>query len=320
MKVLPQISDPNLLVGINTGDDAAVYRLTDELALVQTVDFFPPIVDDPYTYGAISAANSLSDVYAKGATPLLAMNIVAFPSTQPRSVLAEILKGGSDKAVEAGVLIVGGHTIDDVEPKYGMSVTGLVKPGCEITNAKAKAGDVLLLTKPIGTGTITTAAKVGEASEAVLQRAVDQMLTLNRDAAHAVVEVGVNACTDVTGFGLLGHLWAMAKASGVGARIHYSKVPVIEGVWELAVDKGLIPGGTGRNAAYHDQHVVWGKGLPNLVHRILYDPQTSGGLLISVPKAKASRLEKALKQHGVKTVAAIGEMIADPESRVYVEA
>lgn len=302
--------DPHLLVGIETGDDAAVYQLSDDVALVQTVDFFPPIVDDPYTYGQISAANSLSDIYAMGARPITAMNIVAFPKDLPKEILREILRGGAEKATEAGVPIVGGHTIDDAEPKYGMAVTGIVHPGKQLTNAGAKAGDVLILTKPIGSGVITTAAKAERADGAVLQEAVRHMTTLNKAASEAAVEVGVNACTDITGFGLLGHLRGMAKASGVSARVRLSEVPLMRGAWELGVEQEIAPGGTFRNRGFVERDVTWGEGVHPKAFLILCDPQTSGGLLLAVPRAKAERLLKALRVRGVAHAAVVGE-IAD---------
>ena len=308
---LPQVSDPNLLVGMATGDDAAVYRVSEDVAIVQTVDFFPPMVDDPYTFGAISAANSLSDVYATGARPVTAMNIVAFPSDQPKEILYAILRGGADKAAEAGVPIVGGHTIVDPEPKYGMSVTGVVQPGKQLTNAAAKPGDVLILTKPIGTGTITSAAMDGIVDEAVYMAALGHMQALNKAASEAAVAVGVSACTDVTGFGLLGHLRGMARGSSVGARIFYSQVPFMNGAINLAIGQGKITGGTNRNRDYIDPGVKWDAGVEADAWKILYDPQTSGGLLLSVPRNKADRLVKALEERGVECRAVIGEIVSE---------
>ena len=231
--MLPPTEDPNLLVGISTGDDAAVYRLGEELALVQTLDFFPPIVDDPYWFGAIAAANALSDVYAMGAKPLLALNIVGFPMDMDKAILGQILRGGHDKVHEAGAVIAGGHTIDDAEPKYGLAVTGVVRPGAQVTNSGARPGDALVLTKPIGTGIIATAGKEGRVDQETLDRTIQLMATLNRAASEAMLEVGVNACTDITGFGLLGHLSTMAASSGVSARVSLAAVPVIPGTWEL---------------------------------------------------------------------------------------
>ena len=214
---------------MNTGDDAAVYRMSEDTALIQTVDFFPPIVDDPYAFGQIAVANALSDVYAMGGKPLIALNIVGFPVALPKDILGSILVGGADKAQEAGVLIVGGHTVDDEEPKYGLSVTGVVRPGDEVTNAGAQPGDRLVLTKPIGTGVITTAGKQGVAGQDVIASAVEIMGALNRDASHAMTSVGVNACVDVTGFGLLGHLRGMTRASGVSASVRLGAIPFIAG-------------------------------------------------------------------------------------------
>ncbi len=312
LRQLLPITDPNLLVGLTTGDDAAVYRIGEDLALVQTVDFFPPIVDDPFHFGAIAAANSLSDVYAMGGKPLIALNIVAFPADLPKEIVAEVLKGGATKAQEAGVLIVGGHTIDDQEPKYGLSVTGIVKPGQEITVANARPGDVLVLTKPLGTGIITTAGKQGVAEPVVLSKAIEVMSTLNRAAADAMVKIGVNACTDITGFGLIGHLQIMVHASGVGARLHLDSVPILEGVWDL-VQNGIAPGGTYRNLEYAGREVDWRPTVTEEAKVLLCDAQTSGGLLISVPAEKKDALIKELKANGVSTHAVIGEVVEEPK-------
>ena len=217
LRQLPPVSDPNLLVGVDTADDAAVYKLNDRTALVQTVDFFPPVVDDAFSFGAIAAANAFSDVYAMGGRPLLALNIVGFPVDLPKEILGRILQGGGAKAQEAGVLVIGGHTVDDAEPKYGMAVTGTVEPGKQITNAGAKPGDALVITKPIGTGIITTAGKREQVSADVLDNAVAVMSALNQAASEAMVEVGVHACVDVTGFGLIGHLLGMLSASNASA-------------------------------------------------------------------------------------------------------
>jgi len=307
LRQLPQVSDPNLLVGINTSDDAAVYRLTDDIALVQTVDFFPPVVDDPYYFGAIAVANAVSDVYAMGGRPLTGLNLVCYPiESLPEEILVEILRGGADKAKEAGVTIVGGHTIDDPEPKYGMSVTGLITPGKQVTNAGAQSGDILYLTKPLGIGIITTAIKAGVATEEVIQLAMKTMATLNKAAAEAMMKVGVNACTDITGYGLLGHLLEMTKGSHVRATIYRSRVPVIPEAVELA-DMGVVPGGTVRNMAFLEGQVEWHPETDELDKFILADAQTSGGLLIAVPPERAPALEAALKAAGVDTIAQIGE-------------
>ena len=319
LRQLPAFDDPNLLVGISTGDDAAVYRLDEHLALVQTVDFFPPIVDGPWDFGAIAAANSFSDVYAMGGKPLLALNLVCFPRDLPVNILGEILKGAAAKAKEAGVLIVGGHTLDDEEPKYGMAVTGFVKPGELVSNSSARVGDQLVLTKPLGTGIITTAGKDGMADAATLKRAIEVMSALNKASSEAMVQVGVSACTDVTGFGLLGHLQSMVKASGVTAKVSFSQVPLIEGTWKLAKE-GVAPGGTHRNLHSVDQVTTWGSSISQEAKVILCDAQTSGGLLMSVPSGKVSDLLKALSQRGVNEAVVVGEVLERGASLIEVQA
>ena len=299
MRHLPSIEDPNLLVGINTGDDAAVYRLSDEIAIIQTVDFFPPVVDDPYDYGAIAVANALSDVYAMGGHPLLALNIVGFPDNLDKDILAEILKGGSEKASEAGVIIVGGHTIDDPEPKYGLSVTGIVAPGHQVANQGAVAGDKLVLTKPLGSGILTTAHKNELLDKAGLQEVVDVMATLNKDAADAMMEVGAHACTDVTGFGLLGHLKRLLDNSSVGATITLQDVPVIGVAWDLA-DRMIIPAGSMKNQMWIENDIDWGSSITDSARAILVDAQTSGGLLISVAPELHEQLLAELDKRNVK--------------------
>jgi len=315
LRQLPPVSDPDLLVGLSTGDDAAVYRLRPDLAIVQTVDFFPPIVDDPFTFGEIAVANALSDVYAMGAKPLLGLNIVAFPAELPNEILAEILKGGASKAREAGVLVVGGHTVDDKEPKYGMAVTGTVTPGEEVTNAGAHLGDVLVLTKPIGTGVIATAGKAGIADPAHVASAVAAMRTTNKSASEAMVAVGVNSATDVTGFGLMGHLGGMMKASGTTARVSMAAVPLLPGVRELA-DRAFS-GGTRRNHDAAASVVRWHEDLTIEDQLILSDAQTSGGLVLSVPVDKADRLLAELTSRGVTGVV-IGDVVAS--TGVQIEA
>ncbi len=308
LRQLPKITDPNLLVGVNAGDDAAVYRMDDELALIQTLDFFPPIVDDPFTYGEVAVANALSDVYAMGGRPILAMNIVGFPVELPKETLGEVLKGGASKAQEAGVLIVGGHTVDDKEPKYGLAVTGVIKPGLQVTAAGAKTGDALVLTKPIGTGIITTAGKEGRVRPEVLDNAVRAMSVLNRAAAEAMMRVGVNACVDVTGFGLLGHLRVMLDGSDVAARLELGKVPVLEGAREL-LEKGIAPGGTHRNLDSVAEVVRWHPDLDEETRLLLCDAQTSGGLLISVAPERLDELIRELKAGDVQTTAVIGGIV-----------
>jgi selenide, water dikinase len=311
---VPVMTHPNLLVGTETGDDAAVYRLNDETALILTVDFFPPITDDPFEFGAIAAANSLSDVYAMGGRPLLALNIVGFPTSLDKAILGEMLRGGYAKATEAGCLIVGGHTVDDPEPKYGLSVVGIVEPGKQVTNAGAKPGDALVLTKPLGTGIITTAGKQGRVSPEVLQGAVAAMSTLNRAAAEAMVKVGAHAATDITGFGLIGHLKSMVKGSRVGAQVQLGRVPVLPGAWEL-LDQGVAPGGTHRNRQSVADAVSWHPDLTEREQLLLCDAQTSGGLMISVASDQTEALLSELQASGV-IGAVLGEITEGPEGKI----
>jgi selenide,water dikinase len=310
-QVLCQLSskeDPNLLVGSSTSDDAAVYRLNDDLALVQTVDYFTPVVDDPYTFGQIAAANALSDIYAMGAKPLLALNIIGFPiKLLPLEIMVEILKGGADKVKEAGAVVAGGHTIEDNEPKYGLAVTGLIHPGRVIKNAGAHPGDVLILTKPLGTGIINTAVKGKLADEPTRRAAVEVMTALNDRAAGIMFSLGVSACTDITGFGLLGHLYEMLSASGVGGLVYLKDVPVLEQVRALA-EIGLIPGGAYRNLEYLEEWLRWDEDIDETDRLILTDPQTSGGLLMAVSRKRADEAVSALRAEGVTGVK-IGEII-----------
>ena len=303
-------------MGIDTGDDAAVYKISDQIALIQTLDFFPPIVDDPYSYGAIAVANSLSDVYAMGGHPLIALNIVGFPIALDKSILQQILLGGAHKAHEAGVLIVGGHTVDDVEPKYGLSVTGLVKPGAHYANVGALPGDALVLTKPLGTGIITTAAKADSVDKEILDNAIKIMATLNRDASELMVEIGGNACTDITGFGLLGHLERMAIGSNVSLRIHLSAVPVIPGTWQL-LEEGIAPGGTHRNLSSVEKSIQWDSDISYEAKLLLCDAQTSGGLLISLPHNKANTLISQLAQKGI-VGSVVGEVLESQGPPIHV--
>ena len=291
------VSHPDLLVGFEHGDDAAVYRLDERVALVLTVDFFAPIVDDPFTYGAIAAANSMSDVYAVGGRPITALNVAAFPRSLPFEVPAEILRGGAAKVAEAGAMIVGGHTVDDVEPKYGLSVVGVVEPGRQVQNSTAKAGDVLVLTKPLGTGVVTTALKNGKALGEVLDAAVESMLTLNRDAAEAMVSARAHAATDVTGFGVVGHLMTMMRSSGTTGRLRRSALPVLPGVAELLED-GIAPGGTHRNLESCAESVTWSEDIGEIDWLLMCDPQTSGGLLISVTESAVDGLLVDLSGRG----------------------
>ena len=317
---MPAITDPNVLVGMFTSDDAAVYRITDDIAAVLTVDFFTPIVDDAYQYGRIAVTNALSDIYAMGATPVLALNLVAYPArTKPLDALEEILKGGADQASAAGVSIVGGHSIDDPEPKYGMCVMGVVNPNKIVTNAGAKVGDHLILTKPLGTGIIATAIKKDVSPPEVTARAIEVMTTLNRAAAEVMGRVGCSACTDVTGFGLLGHLHEMTAASGVGARVRFGDVPLIDGVREL-LKQDMAPGGTYSNLEFMNTSdaVVWEDDLPEDYQLALCDAQTAGGLLISVSPDLAGQMIDELNAAGALCAADIGEVIPDLECRVRV--
>ena len=315
---LPQITDPRVLVGINTADDAGVIKINDELALVQTVDFFTPIVDDPYSYGQISAANSLSDVYAMGGVPFSALNIVGFPkSTFPFEVLGEILAGGHDKAAEAGVPIIGGHTITDEELKYGLAVSGFVHPDKIITNAGSKVGDVLILTKPIGTGTITTQLKAGKGTKNLEKNVCEIMANLNREAALACQKVGVNACTDITGFGLMGHAFEMAHGSHVSFKLNYSDIPIIDGAME-AVKAGFVPGGSKSNQLYVGDFAEFSERIGKPEKSLLFDPQTSGGLLISVEEKKSKQLLTELLDAGL-TTAIIGTVLAGDPGKIKIE-
>jgi len=287
LQELPIPQDARILVGTETADDAAVFRVSEDLALVQTVDFFTPIVDDPYQFGAISAANSLSDIYAMGAAPLFALSVVAFPSNRlPMSVLGDILRGAADKAAEAGIAIIGGHTVDDNEPKFGLAVTGSVHPQRILTNAKAQAGDALILTKPIGTGILSTALKQGALREGEATQVITAMAKLNREAAEALMKVEAHACTDVTGFGLLGHLLGMMKASKTCACIEAQTVPLLENAYDLAA-AGIVPGGSKNNLAYTAPHVHYEAHVSQVMRYLLNDAQTSGGLLISLPADQA---------------------------------
>jgi selenide, water dikinase len=316
---LPSITDPNVLIGTKTADDAAVYKISDTLAIVQSVDYFTPVVDDPYIFGQITAANSLSDIYAMGATPLFALNIAGFPvDTLPLDVLAKILQGGADKAAEAGISIIGGHTIKDAEPKYGMAVTAVIHPDKVISNAGAKPGDRLILTKPLGIGIITTAMKSGKASAQTVSEVIDVMAELNKAAAEAMIAVGAHACTDITGFGFLGHLSEMVRGSGVGAVITLSQVPVLAEAWSL-VRQGIAPGGSRRNLEFLRERLEVSGGVGEDALLLLADAQTSGGLLIALPAADAEHLKLELARKKVPIFADIGEIVIDPESRIRLE-
>lgn len=313
---LPRPSDPRLLVGIDTADDAGVFQLDDSTALIQTLDFFPPIVDDPYLFGQIAAANSLSDVYAMGGKPLTAMNIVAFPlCTLPAEVLLAILQGGQEKIAEAGAILVGGHTVSDAEPKYGLSVTGIVHPRQVLTNAGARPGDALILTKALGTGILTTAAKADMFSDGV-DAAISSMTALNKTAAECLGGHVVHACTDVTGFGLLGHLQEMTSASCTQAVIDSAALPLLPQAAEAAA-MGFVPAGAYENRSSREG-ISFADVVPDNIRDICYDPQTSGGLLISLPGNEAAALLKKLHSAGVGQAAVIGTMSAAGKGEIYV--
>jgi cysteine desulfurase NifS/selenium donor protein len=316
LRGLPEVTDPAVLVHTATADDAAVYKLSEDLAVVQTVDFFTPIADDPFDFGAISAANSLSDIYAMGAKPVFALSVVGFPSKRlPFSVLERILDGASEVARDAGISIIGGHSVDDTEPKFGLAVTGTVHPDRILTNAGAQPGDVLVLTKPIGTGILATAVKKGLADEETARRMVEVMRSLNKDAADAMEEVGAHACTDITGFGLLGHLREMAAASGLDAEIDPRAVPVLEPARDLA-GSDIVPGGTLDNLSHVSPFVDWSPNLSRTDKVLLADAQTSGGLLISVSADKSDELLAALEKRGVSPARVIGRFKGEGAGRI----
>src|SRR3954452_9086182 len=288
LAALPRPSDPRVLVAADTADDAGVVQLSPDLAIVQTADFFTPIVDDPYAFGRIAATNALSDVYAMGGRPVSALNLVAYPlATLGADVLREILRGGGDAASAAGAAVVGGHSIDDPEPKYGMAVTGIVAPDAVLTNAGAHAGDLLVLTKPLGAGAVATAIKRGLADDALVERAVEVMTTLNARGAEQARAAGAHALTDVTGFGLLGHLHELAAASGVAAQVDSAAVPAIDGVLELLEGEQALAGGSRRNRADAEGFTTWSGGVPEPVRRLVCDAMTSGGLLAAIPPGAA---------------------------------
>jgi len=315
---LPLVSHPNLIAGMERAEDAGVYKLNDDLAIIQTLDFFTPIVDDPYSFGQVAAANALSDVYAMGGRPLTAMNIVCFPiKTMAISVLQDILRGGLEKVHESGAIVVGGHTVEDNELKYGLSITGVIHPTAVVLNSGAKAGDKLILTKPLGTGIIGTAIKGGVASADAEAKIVKSMTTLNRKAAELMQEIGVHAGTDITGFGLLGHACEMIDGSDVGMVIHSATVPFFAEAREYA-EKGMIPGGLNRNREFRINMVSTEKSVPDFMADILFDPQTSGGLFISVAPDKASELLERMHQEGIQEAALVGEVVAEPKGKIKV--
>lgn len=299
-------------------EDAGVYKLREDLAIIQTLDFFTPVVDDPYTFGQVAVANSLSDVYAMGGKPIVAMNIICFPvNRMDISILQEILKGGLDKMREAEVLLVGGHSVEDNELKYGLSVTGTIHPEKVLTNKGARVGDKLILTKPLGTGIINTALKAGMADDRSVAQSIECMSTLNKKAAELMTEAEVHACTDVTGFGLLGHACEMIEGEDVGMVIHPSVVPLLPGTEDFAA-MGLIPGGTIRNRDFRLSMIERAAEISDEKLLILFDAQTSGGLLVSVPGPKVHALLKRLHQEGVKEAAIIGEVLEQPKGKIVI--
>ncbi len=314
---LPKVEDENLLVNIDTHDDAGVYKINDEQALVLTTDFFPPICSDPYDFGQISAANSLSDVYAMGGKVLTALNLVLFPANVPMTILKEILRGGHDKVTEAGGIIVGGHTIEDDIPKYGLAVTGTVHPDKFITNAGAKPGDILILTKPLGTGAIISAKKIDLAEDETYQKAIDTMKLLNDKGAEIMNEYSVKCATDITGFGLIGHALKMARGSEVSIKIKADSVPAIEKVIDL-IDMGCIPGAAFRNLEFTSDDCLFENSVDYNHKMLLLDAQTSGGLLICTPAEKADEMVGKLRNSKYPEAAIVGVVTEKAEKAIIV--
>lgn len=305
-------------MGLEGFEDAGVYKLTDDLAIIQTVDYFTPIVDDPYAFGQIAVANALSDVYAMGGKPITAMNIVCFPiKTMDISILREILSGGLDKLKEAEVTLVGGHSVEAPELKYGLSVTGVIHPEKVVFNSRARAGDSLILTKPLGTGIINTAIKAKNVDEKTIAAITKQMATLNKTASELMQEIGVHACTDVTGFGFLGHACEMIQNSDIGFEIYHSSVPIFPQAPKFA-QMGLIPGGAYRNRDFRASMVEFDAGLPDWISDVFFDPQTSGGLLISVAAGNADNLVGMLRSAGYTQAAVVGSVIPDVPGKILV--
>jgi selenide,water dikinase len=318
MRLLPVWNHPDVIVGTETSDDAGVFRLRPDLAIVNTVDFFTPIVDDPYTFGQIAAANALSDVYAMGADPVTALNIVAFPKgTLDLEVLGEILKGGGERARAAGAVVIGGHSIIDLELKYGMAVTGVVHPDRVIRNVGVREGDVLVLTKPLGTGIVATALKKRKAARANVRAAVASMVSLNGPASRIARRFPVHACSDVTGFGLLGHAAEMAMGSGVSVVLDSAALPLLPGARRLA-EQGFLTGGCQRNRAYLEDKVVIARAVPAGLRDVAFDPQTSGGLLLALPAKAAAKLTRALRTDGIEAARIVGLATARRDAWVYL--
>jgi selenide,water dikinase len=306
--LFPADQHPDLLVGLEMSDDAAIYRISDDVAVIQTLDFFTPVVDDPYDYGAVAAANAMSDVYAMGGEVVVALNICGFPTDLPREVISEILRGGAEKVVEAGAALAGGHTIEDNEPKYGLSVMGLVHPDKILTKGGARPGDVLVLTKPLGVGIITTALKSEVADRDHVKAAVESMVKLNRRAAQLLQQIGVHACTDVTGFSLMGHGLEMADRSGVKLRFNVTQIPFLDGAQHYA-DANLFPGGTSKNQEAYGDWVSFSPSISEEVQQLLFTPETSGGLLVAFSATETDALSDLFASEG-EDCWVIGEVTA----------
>jgi selenide,water dikinase len=319
LRLLPLPEDPDILVGIETHDDAGVYRVNNDLALVVTTDFFPPVCSDPYEFGQIAASNAISDVYAMGGTPVIALNIMMFPAAKlPLDAYADILRGGSDKAAEAGVKIIGGHTIDDFPPKYGLAVVGYIHPEKIITNTGARQGDLLILTKPVGTGIILAGQKLGLAMENDVNEAKRQMKLLNRSGGEVMKKFNINGATDITGFGLAGHTLKMAKASNVSIMLNMKKVPLIGNTYRI-IDEGCIPGAAFRNLDFADPDAQFAEDLDYNLKMIAFDAQTSGGLLICVPSGQEKKIMTELKDAGLQHSAIIGSVTDLKEKYIYLD-
>ncbi len=312
-----KFDDKNLLVGFDTKDDAAVYKINEDIAIIQTVDFFTPIVDDPYIFGQIAACNAINDVYAMGGKPILALNVAIFPEELLEDILPKVLKGGADKAKEAGVIVCGGHTIKGKEPAYGMAVMGMVSPKKIITNAGAKAGDLLILTKPIGLGVISTLIKADMADQHTQSTAIKLMTTLNKEASEACIEIGVNAITDVTGFGLAGHAHEVATASSVSIIIYPEKVPIIKEIIEY-VEMGFLPAGLHTNRKFLEKDIYISENIDQALIDLMFDPQTAGGLLISCDPEKTDSLLKILHEKEIKDAKVIGKVTEKKEKHIYL--
>ncbi len=315
---LPKFESDRLIVGLETSDDAAVYKLNDEQALIQTLDFFTPIVDEPYIFGQIAATNALSDIYAMGGNPILALNIVAFPNSLDTNILTEILKGGADKVKEAGALLVGGHTIEDDEPKYGLSVSGLAHPDKVRANCSARVGDVIILTKPIGVGILNTAIKNDKIQASERKIAIKSMTTLNKYAADAMIKYDVSACTDITGFGLAGHALEMARGSNLTLEIEKYRIPLIDGVYRYA-QMGVVPAGAYKNKKYNSKHIVYEIEYDEIFDIIIHDPQTSGGLLIAVSEEDAQKCLKDIEENNPMGAMIIGKMVEKREGFIHIK-